>query len=207
MDPGTIRARIEAVMKLPSSNSVPVYHGAVTVLTTLYGAASPHLESLNNLRRLTEQRPSDFNFEQLFIGCQSALINALGDIDSGVLGNLRLTVTGEVLTDFIALARHVIDEPGTEATNVAAVLAAAAFEDTIRRMGSTLADTTGGEDLHDVLSALKKAGVLVGTEVSIAQSYLSFRNRALHADWTKIELPAVHSVLAFVEQLLLKHFS
>lgn len=45
------------------------------------------------------------------------------------------------------------------------------------------------------------------SEFPIAQSYLSFRNHALHANWDKIEKESIHSVLGFVEQLLLKHFS
>ncbi len=44
-------------------------------------------------------------------------------------------------------------------------------------------------------------------QIGIAQSYLTFRNRALHANWNEIQRESVVSVLGFVEQLLLKHFS
>ena len=54
---------------------------------------------------------------------------------------------------------------------------------------------------------LKDMGVLHGSEVGIAQSYLSFRNRALHAKWDEIDLPSVGSVLAFSEQIILKNFT
>ena len=38
------------------------------------------------------------------------------------------------------------------------------------------------------------------------QSYLTFRNHAMHAQWNEIESEAVNSVLGFVEQLVLKYF-
>ena len=110
------------------------------------------------------------------------------------------------MTDFIKLARAVLEEANNDAKNVAAVLAAAAFEDVIRR----LADLRGGKDtekLADVLIWLKDMGVLQGSEVGIAQSYLSFRNRALHAKWDEVDLPSVKSVLAFTEQIILKNFT
>ena len=61
--------------------------------------------------------------------------------------------------------------------------------------------------LADVVTALKQEGVLEGAQVGIAQSYLSFRNRALHAKWNEVNRPEVASVLGFTEALLVKHFS
>jgi hypothetical protein len=49
--------------------------------------------------------------------------------------------------------------------------------------------------------------VLQGAEVGTAQSYLTFRNRALHAQWDEVSRPVVESALAFTEQMLLKHLS
>jgi uncharacterized protein YutE (UPF0331/DUF86 family) len=72
-----------------------------------------------------------------------------------------------------------------------------------------LADLNGlpqDEKLADVLTALKSAGVLQGAEVGIAQSYLGFRNKALHARWNEVDLPAVQAVLAFTEQIILQRF-
>lgn len=40
--------------------------------------------------------------------------------------------------------------------------AAAVFEDTIRRMGASLAGLPGGEDLSDVINTLKDKGILAG---------------------------------------------
>jgi len=135
------------------------------------------------------------------------LENLKGELAAGFAGSLRQQMTGAVLTDFIGLARSVLADTTDGAKNVAAVLAAAAYEDTIRRMGRDLAGIMGRDDLNEVIEGLKKAGVLVAPQLGIAISYLKFRNDALHADWAKIARESVHSVLGFVEQLLLKHFA
>ncbi len=135
------------------------------------------------------------------------LENLKSEIESGMLGSLKSRLAGEVLSDFIQLAREALSESNQGARNVAAVLAAAAYEDTIRRMGSELAGIQGRPDLQDVIIELKQKGILEGPQVAIAQSYLKFRNDALHADWNKIDTPSIHSILGFVEHLLVKHFS
>jgi predicted short-subunit dehydrogenase-like oxidoreductase (DUF2520 family) len=119
---------------------------------------------------------------------------------------LRHQVTGEVLTDLIQLSRAALEQQGDGAKNVAAVLAAAAFEDTIRRMGTSLAGVVGKDDLSEVLKKLRDAGAIQAPQVSIAQSYLNLRNHALHANWERIGRESIHSVLSFTEQLLIKHF-
>jgi uncharacterized protein YutE (UPF0331/DUF86 family) len=131
--------------------------------------------------------------------------NLKAELDAGVVGSLQRVITGEVITDFVRLARTAMEEKEEQAKNVAAVLAASVYEDTMRR----LALTNGlphAEKLADVLTALKDNGILQGSQVGIAQSYLNFRNNALHAKWDQIERESVASVLGFVEQLLLKHF-
>ena len=84
---------------------------------------------------------------------------------------------------------------------------AAAFEDLMRRMGSELAGVVGRPKLEDVLIAVKNAGITKGGEVGTAQSFLKFRNDSLHADWTKVTRVQVESCTAFIEAILLKHFS
>lgn len=65
----------------------------------------------------------------------------------------------------------------------------------------------GRDDLADVITHLKTTGLLVPPQLSIVVGHLNFRNRALHADWDKIDRTSVGSALALVEELLLKHFS
>jgi len=129
------------------------------------------------------------------------------DIEAGLVGDLRRRAAGEVIVDMLGLSKEALKDGRDGAKNVAAVLAAAAYEDTIRRMGSAYANVQERRDLAQILEALKQAKAIEGAPFVTAQSYLKFRNDALHADWAKIDHAVVGSCVAFVEHLLLKHFS
>ncbi len=190
-------------------NSPEVVQGATSLLSLVYGAQCAQLQQLNaTLSEIAKQKSGpDWKHCQSGQAAQGALRNLKREMQSGLTGSLRHQITGEVLTDLIQLARTILNEPGDDAKNVAAVLAAAAFEDTIRRMGASLAGVVGKDDLAEVLKKLKDAAVIQSPQVGIAQSYLSFRNHALHANWSDIGRESVHSALGFVEQLLVKHFT
>lgn len=185
-------------------NAAQISQGCVSLLSLVYGPKSSQVAQYNTT--LAGVSPSSKNF-WIIEASKGALQNLKHEIEQGLTVNLRQQITGELLTDFVRLSRSALDEKGDGAKNVAAVLAAAAFEDTIRRMGETLAGVVGKDDLSEVLKKLKDAGVIQSPQVGIAQGYLSFRNHALHANWDKIERESIHSVLGFVEQLLLKHFA
>ncbi|MGH9256756.1 MAG: hypothetical protein ACRD3C_19520 [Vicinamibacterales bacterium] len=145
------------------------------------------------------------NFREHVYPAVAGTLDAIkGDVESGLVGDLRRRAVGEVIADMLMLAKETLADG---ATSVAAVLAAAAFEDTIRRMASILANIHDRRKLSDVLIALKDAKALEGAQFGIGQSYLQFRNDAMHADWSKVDGPAVSSCIGFVEQLVLKHFS
>ena len=107
----------------------------------------------------------------------------------------------------LGLAKEALSEGSEGAKNVAAVLTAAAYEDTMRKMGATLVNVQGRPDLSDVVTALKNANVLVGAPLTTALGYLKFRNDALHADWPRLDRAVVGSCLTFVEHLVLQHLS
>jgi len=202
--------RIDELLALPPGNASELASACTSLLSLTYGPVSPQLEhfiaSLNRILKSVGGAGAAERQETTRIAT-GTLKNLKREIEAGLTGSLRHQITGEVLTDLIQLARTVLDEPGDNAKNVASVLTAAAFEDTIRRMGETLAGVMGKDDLADVLKKLKDADVIKSPQLGIAQSYLTFRNRALHANWNDIQRESVLSVLGFVEQLLLKHFS
>lgn len=210
METSAILKRIDELLAGPTSGirHEEMPHGTASLLSLVYGEKSPQLAAHNKeIDKIRADTHGAGNPSLIVHSCHGALRSMKREIEGGLTGNLRQQITGEVLTDLIQLSRTVLSEQGDKAKNVAAVLAAAAFEDTIRRMGKTLAGVPGQNDLSDVLNKLKDSGVMQGPQVGIAQSYLSFRNYALHANWDKIEKESIQSVLGFVEQLLLKHFS
>jgi len=214
MDVSSLCTRVDALLSsLTQPPTIELqnasYHGTISMMQALYGSDSSQEQALRTyLERLRQTyHPSNPNIiGQSILAIKGALTSIKAELDSGFIGTLRGRLTGETLTDLIKLARAVLEEANDDAKNVAAVLTAAAFEDVVRR----LADLKGGKDtekLSDVLIWLKDMGVLQGSEVGIAQSYLNFRNRALHAKWKEVDRPSVESVLAFTEQIILKNFT
>jgi len=210
----SLRAHITGLLELATTGDQSlaavsqVRQGTLSVMQMVYGPNSPmasHLVTSLSHHRSLEPGSSGTIIEVRAI-CRGTLKSVLAELDAGLAGSLQATVAGEVLTDLIALCKTVLDESGDGAKNVAAVLAAAAFEDTMRRM-AFLHGIPHQETLIAVLSALKEKDILHGAQVGIAQSYLGFRNKALHAQWELIERPAITSALGFVEQLILEHFT
>jgi hypothetical protein len=67
--------------------------------------------------------------------------------------------SGEVLGDFVSLARSALGEGYKD---VAAVLACAALEDALKRFATSKGLAVAGKELQEVVNALKSAGHVVG---------------------------------------------
>ena len=161
MESKDILKRIERLLERPFNlkDSLPAAaeysQGCIGLLSLVYGKVTVEQfkTSIDGIPKSLERGSIAAN-GMCVAFAKGALQNLKDEIEAGLTGSLRHQVTGEVLTDFIQLARAALDEPGDGAKNVAAVLAATAFEDTLRRMGQTLAGIVGKEDLPNVLTAL-----------------------------------------------------
>lgn len=130
--------------------------------------------------------------------------SAKEDFEGGYVFNIELRISGEVIGDFVALARQSLSKGQKD---VAAVLACAALEDAIKRLACTNALPTDGKTMVELVNTLKSAGLVSGAQKSLLEAMPRIRNMAMHAEWTKITEPDVSSVLGYVEQLLLSKFS
>jgi hypothetical protein len=160
-----IRRRVEKLFHADTQapqGRAELFHGAITILSQLHGQGSVQVEELRKAGNPGTGRSR----EAEAIG---ALVSALNDLNEGLIGSLRQQLTAGVLADFVALAREALDA-GTDASiEVAAVLAAAAYEDTIRRLGRKKTGILDRRKLDQVLEALKVGGVLTDTQFTVAQ--------------------------------------
>lgn len=190
---------------------VGAHAGTITLATAIYGAESKQVQMLLDLTKKANTEKAgtvSHNYWSIVRPAVQGFLKAMkADVQSGVLPGIEIRAAGGVLADMLVLAKDALDDGTDGAKNVAAVLAAASYEDTLRRMGSAFAGVDDRRDLAKVLIALKDAGVLKGAEVGTAQSYLKFRNDALHADWLGLTPAVVASCISFVEHLLLRHFA
>jgi len=187
-------------------------NGTISLAKICYGSESSQCSGLtsclDNLHTPSDNAHQRLQTMRQIVGFTNGLLGTLlAELHEGLIGNLQQRIAGEVLGDLIELAKTVLVEhtPGT--LNVAAVLVAASYEDTLRRMGTELAGISDKPKLEKVQNILKDKLLIQGSEVSALAGFLKFRNDALHANWDQIQETTVHSCLTFVEQLLRKHFS
>jgi len=216
MDETKIKARIEELLNLhpdglagTSAWAGELYQGALGMLGLTHGQNSTQVSALKEAvaSHQKTKEPSIRIAREIADSSLGALRNLKREVEEGLVGSLRREVTGEVLGDLLQLGKATLDQGTDNSKNVAAVLVAAAFEDTIRRLGATYCGIHTRESLPDILAKLKAAEVLKGSQVGVVQSHFQFRNDAMHADWNKIDVVSVKTVMALVQELLLKHFS
>jgi hypothetical protein len=179
---------------------------AVSMLTHFYGPGSMQLRAyMEGAENITKRKEGVAH--HLFMHARGAVANTIRELENGLVANLRTSIQGELLGDLIGLAKEALSQNTDETKNVAAVLSAAAFEDSVRRLAAEKAAVQDRPKLEAVLGALKDAGVLKGGALSHANSTLKFRNDSLHADWQQVTRAPVESCLALTESLLIEYFS
>ena len=61
--------------------------------------------------------------------------------------------------------------------------------------------------MEDVVNSLKAKGLVSGAQKTLLAAMPKIRNQAMHAEWSKLTPQDVGSVIGYVEQFLLSHFS
>jgi hypothetical protein len=139
-----------------------------------------------------------------FESVKSIFIAAKEAFDRGYVFNVEIAVSGELFGDFVAMAKHALSEGHKD---VAAVLACAALEDTLKRYAILNSLKVDGKSMQDIVNALKSKSLVTGAQKSLLDPMPKIRDYAMHANWDKITSPDVSSVIGYVEQFLLVHFS
>ena len=61
--------------------------------------------------------------------------------------------------------------------------------------------------MEEVVNALKTKGLVSGAQKTLLAAMPKIRNQAMHAEWSHLTPQDAGSVIGFVEQFLLSHFS
>jgi hypothetical protein len=126
------------------------------------------------------------------------------DYENNYLFTLESSLTGELLGDFVTLAKEALTEGYKD---VAAVLASAALEDTLKKYATSKGLEVGTKNMHEVVNALKSEGLVTGAQKSLLDIMPKLRDYAMHANWDKITPAEAGGIIGFVENFLLSHFS
>jgi hypothetical protein len=184
-----------------------IYAGTLGVVSGIYGTRSPQLEVLDemNTRIMCTKWSEPSKNETLVEELKGILENVKVEIDGGLLKSIQEEARGEILADFVVLAKDAID---SGAKDVAAVLSCAALEDTLKRFAESVGiKEVDDKNMPEVINALKAVDAIPSAQAKIVRSFVEVRKKAMHAEWGKIDTSEVHSVIAFVQDFIAKHFT
>ena len=186
------------VVRVPSGNWENWATSVQNLIKAVFGENSPHYV---NFTKTLDQCTGD---KSRINSLQGIFKSAKEDFEGGYVFNVDLTISGEVFGDFIVLAKQSLSEGYKD---VAAVLASAALEDSLKRYALVNGLNVENKQMTEVINALKSKGLVSGAQKSLLDAMPKIRNFALHADWEKISEPDVNSIIGYVEQFLLSKFT
>jgi len=188
----------------PTDNGAEVVTSTLSLLIAAYGVSDPRVEDYKDIRssyakgRMDERRTSNHTLPFAI----AALRSLKSDIQLGFVRSIGSRITGEVISDFTSMARAALDQG---ALHVAAVLACASLEDSLKRVGMSRGLNVGELHMPEVIGELVKAQVIVGPQAKIVRGFVPLRNKVMHAEFDKVESADVKAVLGFNEDFILKH--
>lgn len=183
-----------------------VYSGALYLITGIFGPDSPHVESLKESNSRIMKYGYGESTKNLYLlkELRGVLQAVKVEVESGLLKNIRTEAKAEILADFIFLAKEAMD---SGVKDVAAVLACASLEDSLKRFAESAGLNVSEKSLSEVLNAIKSGGHMSRSQAKVVQSFVGVRNKALHADWEKIDESEIHSIIGFVQSFLMTRFN
>lgn len=198
---------LDLVKPLSPNGSVfnQVYFGTLTLLETLYTSNNVRISSLVKFKsERYDPNPTithlTNNFRENLIGILNSIKT---DIENDLIVNIEKQIIGSVVADFISLAKSSVEQN----KDVAAVLASAAIEDSLKRYALLNGLQVEDKDMTNVVNALKSQGLIKGPQASLLKGCTDTRNKAFHAQWDKIDIPEVKSLITFAEEFILKNLS
>lgn len=169
----------------------------LNLVRAVFGEGSPHYQNLHST--YTQCRGYDYEVEAI----KGVFLAAKADFDGGYLFSVEVAISGEIFGDFVSLAKVALRDGSKD---VAAVLAAAALEDALKRYASLNTLDTHDKSMQDIVNALKSKGLVSGAQKSLLDTMPKLRDYAMHANWDKVSPQDVGSIIGFVEHFLLAHF-
>ncbi|HRG89098.1 MAG TPA: hypothetical protein PLW44_08780 [Chitinophagales bacterium] len=182
-------------------------NSTLSLLQALYGAQSPQPVQFNGRFNSFTENPNDwcqYDQRRVLEICNGKLKSMLNDIEYGLIDDLESRISAEIFGDFLALANEAL-EKGHHI--VAAIIGSAALEDALKRIAEKNGGNIDRMDMQNVANYLKSKQILKGTTGKHIDRFVILRNKALHAEWNKVESPEVGGLLGLTEQIIREHLS
>jgi len=124
--------------------------------------------------------------------------------DRGFDTSLDQRISGEIFGDLVNAADTALQGGHKD---FAAVVAAAALEDSLKKIGGLHGLNTSGKNLQEVVNLMKSKQILTGGNAKFADGFVKMRNSALHAEWSKITDAEVGALIGFLKPIIAQYLS
>ncbi|MDN3654511.1 hypothetical protein QWZ08_02670 [Ferruginibacter paludis] len=174
-----------------------------SILTKVYGQTSEHIQNFR--KQLSDYYNPRINsdYDDVLLICIGKLDFLKSEIELDILTSIENEITGEVYGDLLVMAREAIEN---SAKDTAAVLGCAALEDALKRIAKTNNLETDDKSMSEIVNSLKSIGLIKGIQATLLTSFVKLRNKAFHAEWTKLDTADVKSLIGFTEEFIITHF-
>ena len=173
---------LERVDEETRADAAEISFAVTNIIDSIYGPRSPQLDLIDKARKQAYDRTeAEFYKDRLFVQFMQGYLRELKSaISEGRIVNIQSEAQGEVLGDFLILARKALDEAEKD---VAAVLACAALEDALKRHARDQGLNVEDKNMQTVVNALKSKGFIPSLQGKVLDGYVQIRNKAFHAQW------------------------
>jgi uncharacterized protein YutE (UPF0331/DUF86 family) len=198
--------KIELSLNNLLESSEELFVGTLSLSTIVYGKNSTQVKYLIDMRdKIAESKYNETSkYSALFQSSKGYITNLEKEVNGDMIYSLEKKISGEFFSDFIYMAKESLESGNKD---VAAVLACASLEDSLKKISHLKEIDEDGKEMSDIINILKSNEILSGPQLKVIQSYTKLRNKAFHAEWDKIDTPEVKSLIAFLEEFIIKHFS
>lgn len=151
-------------LKGPSGDAIlpKVFYNTITLIENLYGKEDKRISNLlENKSKYFDSNPHNTFADASLRNSVSGILQSIKhDIENDLIFNIEKQTIGSVVADFVTLAKSCADENNKD---VAAVLASAALEDSLKRFAFLSGLQVDDKEMPDVINALKGGGITEGS--------------------------------------------
>ena len=116
---------------------------------------------------------------------QGHVSRSKNDFEHGFFVGLETRISGELLGDFVGLAKESLREGHKD---VAAVLASAALEDALKRFARLKNLDVDDKVMQEVVAALKSEGLVSGAQKRLLDAMPKIRDFDMHANGARFQM-------------------
>ena len=188
---------LREISKYNVSNYSLLLTGAESLILKLVGENSPHYKNLQ--QSMMSQKADDCKLAEV-----NGILRALRDeLNQGLLGEVENLVRGEVFTDFLEMAHHLLE---TGYKDPAAVLVGTVLENSLKKLAEENdIQFKDNASIGALNKALAKAKVYTRLKQQQVQAWAAIRNSAAHGNTDEYNADDVKYMLEGVQSFLTEH--